>query len=77
MPRRPGDERPPVVVLVTGLGRRSLMSVRDESVRGIAVVGVRTAAVAEPVGDVAAVLGEGPYWVPEDDCLLWVDIHRG
>ena len=33
--------------------------------------------VAEPVGDVTAVLGEGPYWVPEDDCLLWVDIHRG
>lgn len=32
---------------------------------------------AEPVGDVTAVLGEGPYWVPEDDCLLWVDIHRG
>ena len=21
-----------------------------------------------------AELGEGPYWVPEDDCLLWVDI---
>jgi sugar lactone lactonase YvrE len=38
---------------------------------------VLTAAVAEPVGDVTAVLGEGPYWVPEDDCLLWVDIHRG
>src|SRR5580692_1430532 len=34
MPRRPGDERPPAVVLVTGLGRRSLMLVRDESVRG-------------------------------------------
>lgn len=32
---------------------------------------------AEPVGDVTAVLGEGPYWVPEDDCLLWVDIKRG
>ena len=41
------------------------------------MVDVRTAAVAAPVGDVAAVLGEGPYWVPEDDCLLWVDIHRG
>jgi len=40
-------------------------------------VGVRTAAVAEPVGDVTAVLGEGPYWVPEDDCLLWADIRRG
>jgi sugar lactone lactonase YvrE len=38
---------------------------------------VRTAAVAEPVGDIKAVLGEGPYWVPEDDCLLWVDIHGG
>jgi sugar lactone lactonase YvrE len=32
---------------------------------------------AEPVGDVTAVLGEGPYWSPEDDCLLWVDIPRG
>jgi sugar lactone lactonase YvrE len=42
------------------------------------LTGVRTAAaVAEPVGEVTAVLGEGPYWVPEDDCLLWVDIHRG
>jgi sugar lactone lactonase YvrE len=41
------------------------------------VAGVRTAAGAEPVGDVTAVLGEGPYWVPEDDCLLWVDIRRG
>jgi len=41
------------------------------------LTGVRTAAVAEPVGDVTAVLGEGPYWVPEDDCLLWVDIDRG
>jgi sugar lactone lactonase YvrE len=38
---------------------------------------VRAAAVAEPVGDVTALLGEGPYWVPEDDCLLWVDIHHG
>ena len=41
------------------------------------MAGVRTAAVAEPVGDVTAVLGEGPYWVPEDDCLLWVDIQQG
>ena len=41
------------------------------------MTGVRTAAVVEPVGDVTAVLGEGPYWVPEDDCLLWVDIDRG
>jgi sugar lactone lactonase YvrE len=31
--------------------------------------------VVEPVGDVTAALGEGPYWVPEDDCLLWVDIE--
>jgi sugar lactone lactonase YvrE len=31
----------------------------------------------EPVGDVAAVLGEGPYWRPEDDALLWVDVARG
>jgi sugar lactone lactonase YvrE len=38
---------------------------------------VRTGAVAEPVGDVTAMLGEGPYWVPEDDCLLWVDIPNG
>jgi sugar lactone lactonase YvrE len=36
---------------------------------------VDTAAVVEPVGDVTAELGEGPYWVPEDDCLLWVDIE--
>ena len=41
------------------------------------MAGVRTAAVAEPVGDVTALLGEGPYWVAEDDCLLWVDIPRG
>jgi sugar lactone lactonase YvrE len=41
------------------------------------MVGVRTGVVVEAVGDATAVLGEGPYWVPEDDCLLWVDIHRG
>ena len=41
------------------------------------MAGVRMAAVAEPVGDVAAVLGEGPYWRPDDDCLFWVDIRRG
>ena len=40
------------------------------------VVSVREAAAIEPVGDVVAELGEGPYWVPEDDCLLWVDIRR-
>ena len=38
---------------------------------------VRAAVAVEPVGDVKAVLGEGPYWVSEDDCLLWVDIDRG
>jgi sugar lactone lactonase YvrE len=32
---------------------------------------------AEPVGDVTAVLGEGPYWRPEDEVLLWLDIPRG
>jgi sugar lactone lactonase YvrE len=41
------------------------------------MTGLRSDAVAEPVGDVQAVLGEGPYWVPEDDCLLWVDIKQG
>src|SRR3984957_9978978 len=45
--------------------------------REVSVAAVRTAAVAEPVGDVTALLGEGPYWVAEDDCLLWVDILRG
>lgn len=30
-----------------------------------------------PVGDVTAVLGEGPYWVPSQECLLWVDIPAG
>src|SRR5215471_15467341 len=38
---------------------------------------VHRQAVAEPVGDVTALLGEGPYWRPADDCLLWVDVHRG
>jgi sugar lactone lactonase YvrE len=44
---------------------------------GDLVMGVRTATVAEPVGDLRAEHGEGPYWVPEDDCLLWVDIAAG
>jgi sugar lactone lactonase YvrE len=39
------------------------------------MMAVRAVAAVEPVGDVTAVLGEGPYWVPEDDCLLWVDIE--
>ena len=38
---------------------------------------VRAGIVAEPVDDVTAVLGEGPYWIPEDSCLLWVDIPAG
>jgi sugar lactone lactonase YvrE len=41
------------------------------------MAGVRMTAVADPIGETTAVLGEGPYWVPEDDCLLWVDIQRG
>ncbi|HEX4396332.1 MAG TPA: SMP-30/gluconolactonase/LRE family protein [Trebonia sp.] len=41
------------------------------------MVDVRMPVTAEPVGDVAAVLGEGPYWRPEDDALLWVDVVRG
>jgi sugar lactone lactonase YvrE len=43
--------------------------------KAISMMTVRAAAPIEPVGDVTAVLGEGPYWVPEDDCLLWVDIE--
>ena len=38
---------------------------------------VRAGITAEPVTDVTAALGEGPYWVPEDSCLLWVDIPAG
>jgi sugar lactone lactonase YvrE len=38
---------------------------------------VRTSVAAEPVGEATAVLGEGPYWVPEDSVLLWVDIPNG
>jgi sugar lactone lactonase YvrE len=38
---------------------------------------VRAGIAAEPVSDVTAVLGEGPYWIPEDSCLLWVDIPAG
>jgi sugar lactone lactonase YvrE len=29
------------------------------------------------VGDTSAVLGEGPYWVPSESVLLWVDIVAG
>jgi sugar lactone lactonase YvrE len=35
---------------------------------------VRVKDAAETVGDVRAALGEGPYWVPDEDWLLWVDI---
>jgi sugar lactone lactonase YvrE len=45
--------------------------------KAIRVTGVRMAAVAEPVGDVTAELGEGPYWVPDASFLIWVDIQRG
>ncbi|MBO0820649.1 MAG: SMP-30/gluconolactonase/LRE family protein [Nocardiopsaceae bacterium] len=38
---------------------------------------VRGKVAAEPVGDVTATLGEGPYWNPDDECLLWVDIPEG
>jgi sugar lactone lactonase YvrE len=38
---------------------------------------VRAGLAAEPVGEVTAVLGEGPYWVPEESCLLWADIPNG
>jgi sugar lactone lactonase YvrE len=38
---------------------------------------VRAGITAEPVSDVTAALGEGPYWVPEDSCLLWADIPAG
>src|ERR1700721_492688 len=55
------------VCLSTGRGRHS-----EEAVL---MMRVRVAAAIEPVGNVTAALGEGPYWVPEDDCLLWVDIE--
>jgi sugar lactone lactonase YvrE len=41
------------------------------------MIEVRTSIEAEPVSEVTAVLGEGPYWVPEDSALLWVDIPNG
>jgi sugar lactone lactonase YvrE len=41
------------------------------------VVDVRVRSAAEPIGDVRATLGEGPYWRPEDETLLWVDIRGG
>jgi sugar lactone lactonase YvrE len=47
------------------------------SEEAVSMMSVRAAAAIEPVGNVTAALGEGPYWVPEDDCLLWVDIEGG
>jgi sugar lactone lactonase YvrE len=41
------------------------------------MIDVHTGETAEPTGNVTAVLGEGPYWVPEESCLLWVDIPSG
>jgi sugar lactone lactonase YvrE len=38
---------------------------------------VRSGVGVQPVGDVTAVLGEGPYWLPEESALLWVDIPAG
>ncbi len=37
----------------------------------------RVGGAAETVGEVRAELGEGPYWVPEEGRLLWVDIEGG
>jgi sugar lactone lactonase YvrE len=41
------------------------------------VTDVREGIQVEPVGDVTAILGEGPYWVPSESVLLWVDPPRG
>jgi sugar lactone lactonase YvrE len=38
---------------------------------------VRSGITVQPVGDVTAVLGEGPYWLPGESVLLWVDIPAG
>jgi sugar lactone lactonase YvrE len=38
---------------------------------------VRADITVQPVGDVTAVLGEGPYWLPGESVLLWVDIPAG
>jgi sugar lactone lactonase YvrE len=53
------------------------LSTRRErrSEEAVSMMSVRAAVAIEPVGEVTAALGEGPYWVPEDDCLLWVDIE--
>lgn len=41
------------------------------------MINVRVGDAAETVGEVRAELGEGPYWRPDDDALMWVDIQRG
>jgi sugar lactone lactonase YvrE len=38
---------------------------------------VRSGITVQPVGDVTAVLGEGPYWLPGELAVLWVDIPAG
>lgn len=38
---------------------------------------VRSGITVQPVGDVTAVLGEGPYWLPGESVVLWVDIPAG
>ena len=38
---------------------------------------VRSAITVQSVGNVTAVLGEGPYWLPGESVVLWVDIPDG
>ena len=41
------------------------------------MTGLRMEFAIEPVGDVSAILGEGPYWDDSQKILLWVDIPGG
>jgi sugar lactone lactonase YvrE len=41
------------------------------------VAKVRSDVVVTQVGDMFAGLGEGPYWIPSESALLWVDIVAG
>ena len=41
------------------------------------MTGLRMEFAIEPVGDVNAILGEGPYWDEYGKILLWVDIPGG
>jgi sugar lactone lactonase YvrE len=41
------------------------------------MTGLRMEFAIEPVGDVNAILGEGPYWDESRKILLWVDIPGG